>query len=67
MRVSTIIRRLKELEENWPDGYWLLSNGNSLDLMKCGEDGEQVIRVGGGFDDEFVVESFSIPNDGGDW
>ena len=67
MRVSTLIRLLRGLEKNWPEGYWLFANGNSLDLMKYGKDGEQVTTAEGGFCDEFVVESFSIPNDGGDW
>ena len=60
------IRRLKEVASTWPATLWLLSASATLAVMRYGEDGEQMMD-GEGFDQEYVVDTIDIPNDGGDW
>lgn len=53
MRTSTVIKRLKELEKNWPDNLELFAYADGCLLLYLGKTGE-------------VIEEFSISCDGGD-
>ena len=63
------IRALKRLEKIWPGTLWLYSTSGSLNVMKSGENGEQVHTPGsnGGVDPEYMITTIGINNDGGDW
>ena len=62
-----LIRRLRRLEKDWPKGYWLFATGNSLHLLRPGEDGARAYEERGSVDLGYEVASYSIPNDGGDF
>jgi len=60
------IKKLKELEDIWPDTLWLLSSERRLHAMRCGPHGEHVVTSrGDGFDSDYVVDTIYIDNDGG--
>ena len=62
-----LVRRLRQIERDWPEGYWLFSASGSLNLMREKPEG-RATRARGGMDQTDIVETFSgIPNDGGDW
>lgn len=69
------IASLKRLAKRWPKSLWLFSASGTLNVMKCDEAGEQVMRPeyrgcaggGGGVDSDYRVDTIEIPNDGGDW
>jgi len=73
---EVLLRRgLKALEKNWPEGYWVFV-GAGFNLMRCGEDGQRVyiqtedefgVGMSVGVDPDYIVESFNIPSDGGDF
>jgi len=69
MREKTIINTLNKLAEEWPDDLWIFAGGmgDSLVLMRCGENGEKVVTECGGFDPDRIVADFDIPSDGGGW
>jgi len=52
MNRAQIIIRLKELEEDWNEDYFLYANGNIIQLVEVA-----TLRI---------VDFFYIPNDGGD-
>lgn len=52
MRKSTILKRLKEIADNWPDDWMLFSQSGTL----------LVIEIAMGK----IIEEIDIPNDGGD-
>lgn len=55
-KVKKIVRALKKLEKDWPDGYMLFSHSGTLGLYK-----------GTPCDGGYEVERFDgIPSDGGD-
>jgi hypothetical protein len=62
-----VIRSLKRLEKKWPKSLWIFADGNSLKIMKCGENGEHVICREGGMNPAYIVATININNDGGDW
>lgn len=66
--------RLKSLAAAWPPGYWVFVGSGGFNLMACGEDGKRVFQSydrdahdKGGVDPAYIVETFKIPSDGGDW
>ena len=63
------IRALKRAAKIWPDSLWLFSADGSLCLMKCGEYGGHVHTDSfqGGIDQEYLITTIDIDNDGGDW
>lgn len=61
------ISTLKRLEKRWPKTLWLFSNGMSISIMRCGENGEHVTEDHGGMSLDYIVDSVNIENDGGDW
>ena len=61
------IRALDSLAKKWPKTLWLFSASGSLKVMRCGPNGEQMVGEFGGMDDDYVVATINIPNDGGDW
>jgi hypothetical protein len=64
------ITSLKRLAKKWPKTLWLYSASGTLNVMKCGENGEQVMTQEnhrGGFDSDYCIDKIEIPNDGGDW
>jgi len=62
------ISSLKALAKRWPKSLWLFSASGLLKVIRCGENGEQVMMAGEGADPDYVVTTVhGIPNDGGDW
>jgi hypothetical protein len=61
------VRALRRLEKKWPSSLWLFAASGSLCVMKKKDDGSRGMVSGGGHDAELVVETISIPCDGGDW
>jgi hypothetical protein len=61
------IRTLRRLAKTWPDTLWLYSASGSLQVMQTGPDGEHVKTSRLGVDQDFVITTIGIPNDGGDW
>lgn len=62
-----VIAALKKLEKNWPKNLWVFCNGQSFTLLELGENGERVMNDVGSVDPDYIVATFNIPNDGGDW
>ena len=60
------IRKLKKVAATWPPTLWLFSGAGTLCVMRYGADGEQVM-AGEGFDQDYIVDTIGITNDGGDW
>ena len=64
------IRALKRAAKIWPDSLWLFSANGTLCVMKCDENGQHVLLEGsfhGGIDQDYVIDTIDIDNDGGDW
>lgn len=61
------MKALQAIAKKWPKSLWLFSASGSLEVMRCGEDGERVHISDTGIDPDYVVGSINIPNDGGDW
>ncbi|HEY3694110.1 hypothetical protein [Phenylobacterium sp.] len=64
------IRALKRLAKSWPKSIWLFAGSGDLHIMRAGPDGEHIHGGGGGHeavDPAYLLDSVSIPNDGGDW
>jgi len=66
------IDSLKRIAKKWPETMWLFSASGTLCVMRKGENGEQVTTDikkygGGGMDQEYVLATIDIINDGGDW
>ena len=62
------ITALKRVAAHWPKTLWLYATGLSVNIMRCGPDGEHMVEAPhGGVDPAFVVDTIDIPNDGGDW
>lgn len=66
-RERNAISALKRLAKRWPKGLWLFSASGSLHVMRTGPDGQQIHTSDDGIDQDFIVETIDIPNDGGDW
>jgi len=65
---KSAIAALKRLEKKWPESLWLFATGNSINIMRYKENGERAVIDGyGGMDPDYVVDTVSILNDGGDW
>jgi len=65
--LSKLIKHLRQLEQEWPDGYWLFSASGTLHLMREKPRG-RATGINGGMDQKDIVATFDgIPNDGGDW
>jgi hypothetical protein len=64
---KSAIASLKRLASRWPESLWLFSNGMSVTIMRSGRSGEAVTDQSGAMDQEYIVGSVNIPNDGGDW
>lgn len=64
------LRALKRLEAIWPETLSLQAGGNSLSVLKHGEDGNPVmigkLNGDGRLDPEYVVATVGIEADGGD-
>jgi len=58
---------LNRIAKKWPETLWLFSASGTLCVMRKGENGEQVETVGGGIDQDYVLSTIDIMNDGGDW
>ena len=67
------IRALEKVAEIWDEELWLYSGSSTLYVMKYGEDEHPVMKKlykgqqGMGFDEDYIVATIDIPNDGGDW
>ena len=65
---KTVIKKLQELNDNWPKDVWLFAADGTLHLMEFGEDGQPLMTNYGGVDDKAVIKTFTgISCDGGDW
>lgn len=58
------IGTLKRLAKKWPPTLWLFADGNSLHVMRGPQ---KATHERGGMNQDDIIESFRIPNDGGDW
>lgn len=67
MTEKQAIASLKRLAKRWPKTLWLFSASGTLTVMRCGEDGQHVHNRDGSVDQDYIVDTISIPNDGGDW
>jgi len=61
------IAALQRLEKNWPKTLWLFCNGHSISILRTGPDGVRVMNAAGTPDQDYIVESVTIPSDGGSW
>lgn len=61
------INALRRLAKTWPKSLWLFSASGTLCVMQRSPDGEKAKVRGGGMDQEYVLTTINIPNDGGDW
>ncbi len=64
---TAAILALKKIAKRWPATLWLFSASGTLCVMRSGENGEQKVNSTGGMDSEYILDTISIPNDGGDW
>ena len=53
--------------EEVAESLWLFSASGSLHVMRTGPDGQRIHTSDDGVDQDFIVETIDIPNDGGDW
>jgi hypothetical protein len=63
-------RALNRLEKGMPPDLWIFAADGGLWLMRCDENGERAYVPGwnsGGVDPAYIVESYRVPSDGGDW
>jgi len=61
------IAALQRLAKTWPKSLWLFANGSTgLSVLKK-KNGQRVTTDTGGMDQEYVVATVKIENDGGDW
>jgi hypothetical protein len=61
------IAALKKVAKNWPKTLWLFSGSGTLFVVKTGENGERVMTRNDGVDQDYIVDSINILNDGGDF
>jgi hypothetical protein len=61
------INTLKRLQKNWPKSLWLFANGQSLCVLKKTSDNKRAYGEREAVDQDYVVASISIENDGGDF
>lgn len=73
---KSAIASLKRVARKWPNSLWLFSASGSLNVMKKHADGEKAVHGDNtplkygcyaGMDQEYVIDSIDIENDGGDW
>lgn len=60
------INALKRLAKSWPESLWLFANG-SLSVMKKRDGARVSAGVGKEYDQEAMVATIDIENDGGDF
>lgn len=61
------IKSLHRLAKTWPKTLWLFAGeGEYISILKYGKDG-QMMNESGVVDQDYIVDSVKIPNDGGDW
>ena len=58
---------LKKIAEAWPSTLWLYSASGSLCVMTHDRNGNRALTLGGGYNQDYVIDTIDIPNDGGDW
>ncbi len=61
------VNSLIELSYKWPKSLWLFSANGSLYVMRNKKDGSRAFTPTGGVDQNYIVATIDIPNDGGDW
>ena len=61
------IRAFKRLEKIWPDSLCLFSGSGTLAILKTDENGGQIMDKRGCVDQDYIVTTINISNDGGDW
>jgi hypothetical protein len=61
------IASLHRIAKKWPKSLWLYSHSGTLSVMRYREDGKTVETASGAFDQDMIVDTIDIPNDGGDW
>lgn len=61
------IRELKALMKRKPKTLWLFNTG-TMYVMKCGENGKEVMTRTGGVDQSYCIAQISgVLSEGGDW
>jgi hypothetical protein len=66
MSERQLIKLLRRITAKWPKGYWIFADGSTLALMRT-VNGERMMTKSGCVDPAYSVETFRIPNDGGDY
>ena len=63
------VRALKRVAKIWPKSLWLWSGSGSLWVMKNDSNDGYIERPtkDGRVNEECIIDSIDIPNDGGDW
>jgi hypothetical protein len=61
------ISSLKRVSKKWPKSLWLFSASGSLLVMKKDKNGKKVIKKNGSVDQDYVIATIDIENDGGDF
>ena len=64
-----VIKILKSLEEIWPDSLWMYSASGTLCIMRAefGTNKRAMKKDFEGYDQDYIVDTIDIPNDGGDF
>ena len=67
---KSAIAALKRLQCAWPASLWLFASGDTINVMRCNENGERVYgdtRGATGDMRDYWVDRIDIPNDGCEW
>jgi hypothetical protein len=63
---TRVIRDLNRLAKRWPRTLWVFC-GAGFTVLKCKPDGSRAMNSEGSVDQRYIVASFPIPSDGGDY
>ena len=61
------ISSLERLAKRWPETLWLFSASGSLLVMRNDECGGHAHTTDGTVDQNYILATINIPNDGGDF
>jgi len=61
------ILALKQVAKIWPKTLWLFSASGTLNVMRYKKDGMPAVLKCEGMDQDYIIDTVDIKNDGGDW
>lgn len=64
---ESAVNALRKVAKKWPKSLWLFSASGTLCVMKYKSDRTRGITRFGGVDQDYIVDTIDIANDGGDW